>query len=292
MRKLSLPILAASIAFTPSGAFAQVHHPGPPPAGHSWRGGVTGMPARGPNVRHHGGVTGMRGHRPNVVVRHGGGRFGHPGPNFRHRRLQRGFVIHPFWFGPQFHVNNWQMYGFADPGGDSRWVRYYDDAYLIDRDGRVRDTRYGMDWDQYGEEWDLEDGIPAYRGSRDWRPDDDDYAWAERHGETGPGNNMGGWDYSQYGHGGGYAHTQVYGGAYGGYGYGYGYAYPIIIETTVTTAAAATYTEEVVEEYVQVRRPRRAHRRARCVCAPPRPAVRPAPRPAPVRRPPPAGERG
>ena len=94
----------------------------------------------------------------------------HPGRNFRGHRLQRGFVIPPFWFGPQFHINNWQVYGFADPGADGRWVRYYDDAYLIDRDGRVRDNRYGMDWDRYGEEWEVEDGIPAYRGRRDYRP--------------------------------------------------------------------------------------------------------------------------
>ena len=29
----------------------------------------------------------------------------------------------------------------------TRWVRYYDDAVLIDPDGRVIDTRYGIEWD-------------------------------------------------------------------------------------------------------------------------------------------------
>jgi Ni/Co efflux regulator RcnB len=265
MRKLSLSILAAGIALIPAGAFAQGGPHGPRP------GPAPGM------------------HRTNVMVHHGGGmRAGH---NFQ-RRLNRGFVVNPFWFGRQFHIGNWQSYGFVAPGPDQRWIRYYDDAYLIDRGGRVVDTRYGLDWDQYGEEWDMEDGIPAYRGSRDWRPDADDYEWAERdqhregrgphgRGPHGPGPHHGGDGGYGYGYGQGYGHTQVYG---GGYGYGY-YAYPIVIETTVTTAAAG-YSEEVIEEYEEVRHVRRP-RRARCACPPPR---RPPARPA-VRRPPP-GERG
>ena len=155
-----------------------------------------------------------------------------------------------------------------------------------------------MDWDRYGEEWAVEDGIPAYRGSRDWHPGEEDYAWAEDHSGDGPGNRSDGWDYSEYGHvsGGAYGGAPMpgYGHGYGYGAYGYGYAYPIVIETTVTMGQ--TYTEEVVEEYVEVRRPRRrAVRRARpqCACPAPRPvAHRPAPRPAPRRRPPPAGERG
>jgi Ni/Co efflux regulator RcnB len=274
MRKFGLSLLAASIALIPTSVLAQGQRGGPP-AGHTWRGGMPGPGFQG------GGQF------------RGGGRFVHPGRNFQHRRLQRGFAINPFWFGSQFHINNWQAYGFANPGVDQRWVRYYDDAYLIDRGGRVVDTRYGLDWDQYGEEWGDDDGIPAYRGSRDYRPDADDYAWAEQQEGRGEG-----WDYSGYGHERGHrgppvvmhgppvmhgpmpggAYTQVYG---GGYGYG-AYAYPIIIETTVTTAAQS-YSEEVIEEYVEVRQRARRPRRARCACTP----VRPAPR-----RRPPAGERG
>jgi len=270
MRMLSLSILTAAMIATPTTASAEDQRPGPPPPGHTWRGG----PPPGA-------------HGPNVVVRHGGP--AHPGADFRHRRLQRGFVVHPFWYGRQFHIDNWRAYGFADPGADHRWIRYYDDAYLIDRGGRVADTRYGLDWDQYGEQWEVSDGIPAYRGSREWRPGPDDYAWFQ---------SQSGWDYGHYGHGAqghaGYGHggayTQVHG---GGYGYG-AYAYPIIIETTTTTAATG-YVEEIIEEYVQVRRQRRARARS-CNCPAPR-AARPAPRPAPRRalpRParPPAGERG
>jgi hypothetical protein len=228
----------------------------------------------------------------------GGGVYG-GGGHFRH--MQRGFIVPQFWWGPQFQINNWQMYGFADPGADGRWIRYYDDAYLIGRDGRIRDSREGLDWDRYGEEWDMADGIPAYRGSRDYRPGDEDYARAEEHDGDGRdghdghmremremhmrrgGPPMPGPGYA-YG-GGGY--SQVYG---GGYGYA-AYAYPIVIETVTTGAAAQSYSEEVVEEYVQVRR---AHHRARprCGCQvvrrpPPVHRAPPPPRPRP-----PAGERG
>jgi Ni/Co efflux regulator RcnB len=273
MRKLSLSILAASIALSPSGAFAQAGPPAPGPRG----------PMHGPNMGMHGPNMGM--HGPNMQMQ-GNMRMRHMGPmggqHFQ-RRLQRGFVVPPFWFGPQFQIGNWQMYGFSDPGADGRWIRYYDDAYLIDRGGRVLDTREGLDWDRYGEEWDMADGIPAYRGGRDDGPDDEDDDRGDGRGDREdhgrhfmhPGGPMPG---PGYGYGGGYGHSQVYG---GGYGYGM-YAYPIVIETVTTSGGG--YSEEVVEEYVQVRR---AHHRprARCVCRAPRPAPPPRPRP-------PAGERG
>jgi len=269
MRKLSLSLLAAGAALLPAAALAQ---PAPPPGGGMHGGGAYG-----------GGM--MMGHSRPM-----------PGPHFQHMR--RGFIVPQFWWGPQFQVSNWQLYGFADPGPDGRWIRYYDDAYLIGRDGRIRDSREGLDWDRYGEEWDMEDGIPAYRGSRDYRPGAEDYAWSEE--QEGRGEHMremrmrrgpmpGPMPGPGYAYGGGY--TQVYG---GGYGYG-AYAYPIVIET-VTTTAAPVVTEEVVEEYVQVRR---AHHRARprCICQAPRRVVYRTP-PPPVRRAPPprprppAGERG
>ena len=286
MKKIALFALAASAALIPAAASAQGRHGGS---------SVT--------VRHHGGG--------NVTVRHHGGGFRHPGRNFPHRRLHRGFVVNPFWFGPQFHIQNWQMYGFEAPPRDHRWVRYYDDAYLIDRDGRVRDERYGLDWDEYGERWEMDDGIPSYYGRGDYRPDEEDYDWAERQGG---GAYAEGWDYGGYGagggygpppgpmpgcpmpqpcggHGGGYVHGGGAGAGYGyghsggygaGYGYyGYGVAYPIIVETTVVTGATA-YEEVIEEEVVEVQQ-RRHHYRP--------PARRSPPRRSPPRRPPP-GERG
>lgn len=296
MSKLAIVTLAAGAALLPAAALAQR---GPPP-GHSWS------------------QSGQR-----VVVRHDGGRAMHRG--FAHHRLQPGFVVHPFWMGPQFHVSNWRLYGFPPPPRDHRWIRYYDDAYLVDGHGRVREGRHGLDWDQYGERWDMADGIPSYYGSGDFHPSEEDYAAVEAYG---PSHGRG-WDYSEYedghggyrdgygegrdgGHGGyrdrygerreggqGYGYPPPpYGGCqpapprpcpgYGaghGYGYGYGYYYGWPAVIVETTVTTGSVVEEVVEEVVTVRQ---RPRRAR---ARPRRCDCPAAAPAP-RRPPPAGERG
>ena len=338
MRKLSLSLLTAGAVVASGAAFAQAGHGGHggPPPGATWHmgsgGGVVGPPARGPNMGGRGGVLGPPAMGPNLgghgnmggnrtYVRTGGGyvygggggggggggAYGgggsfhgggmHGGGNYPHR-LQRGYFVPPFWFGNQFYINNWQGYGFYAPGEDQRWIRYYDDAYLIDRGGRIIDSREGLDWDRYGDDWDMEDGIPAYRGSRDYVPDEDDYAWNDRHGGGRDMREMHvemreDGDHHRGHHGemrveremvgpygppmGGPGYGYAYG---GGYGYGYGaYAYPIVIET-ITTGGGATITEEVTETVYETRA--RVHRRPHCSCAPRR---------APPRRPPP-GERG
>ncbi len=143
MRKLLLVTLASSVALIPAAAFAQGNH----------RGGGHGASHRGSSmsVRHGGSNVNVRHHgRSNVTVRHGG-RTIHRGSNFSHRRFSRGFVMNRFWLAPRFHVRNWQLYGFAPPPADYRWVRYYNDAYLVDGAGRVHDSRHDLDWDEYGE---------------------------------------------------------------------------------------------------------------------------------------------
>ena len=208
---------------------------------------------------------------------HGGGNFSfhrwgpHPGRGFRHSRLRRGFVINPFWFSPQFHVQNWQVYGFSDPGADGRWVRYYDDAYLIDQGGRVRDTRYGMDWDRYGEQWGDDDGVPAYRG----------------HGEAHGGEEHGGEE-----HGEEYAEREEHHGARG-HGlarsltamvmgamriYGRRLSYPTMSVNTKGGAIA----RKSPSDYVEVRQRNGSAVRARAeIARPPRhPVAAPPPRPA------------
>jgi hypothetical protein len=157
-------------------------------------------------------------------MRRHGGRIGH---HLQFRQVGRGGTVPPFWFGPSFHVRNYGLYGFPQPFQGGRWVRYYDDALLIDRDGRVHDSRPGYDWDRYGERWSYgEDGIPEYAGDRDYAPGDGDYEYAEDYGRDGD-------DY-----------------AYDGpppppmpRGYGYGYG-PVVVTETITT------TDPVYEEVI------------------------------------------
>lgn len=162
-----------------------------------------------------------------------------------YRRVDRGFVLPQFWWGPAFHIGNWGAYGLPQPMHGSRWVRYYDDALLIDGYGRVHDGRWGMKWDEYADEWGYDErGIPIYVGNGDFHPDEEDYAWVE--GQDG------------------YAE-----GAYGHAGYGYGYG-AVVTETTVTTSPTViTETHYVDEVTTSSRRPHRAahgSKTIRCNC--------------------------
>jgi hypothetical protein len=127
---------------------------------------------------------------------HGGGHHG----GFRHGGFNRGGFFGGFAFGgffqqPQFHVQNWQLYGFIAPGPQQQWVRYYDDAYLVDRRGYIHDARRGVSWDRHGERWERDErGIPYYVGRGDYHPDRRDYREVEREGRWSSG-----WDYGSYG---------------------------------------------------------------------------------------------
>ena len=74
-----------------------------------------------------------------------------------YRRPVRGYALPPYWIGPRFVVTDFRAYGLTPPLPGYRWVRYYDDAVLIDARGSVFDARFDVDW--------------ARRGARE-RPDD------------------------------------------------------------------------------------------------------------------------
>lgn len=232
---------------------------------------------------------------PHIRMMHPRG-MGH-GQRHVFTRIHRGGSLPHFWFGRQFQVRNWGLYGFPPPVSGGRWIRYYDDALLIDGYGRVLDGRYGMDWDRYGERWSYgDDGAPYYADEdydRDdeWSEDDEDdrgdYADGDHHGRTTVRVER------RNGHRGAPPPPPGYGYGYGppppppGYGYGYGYGYRgygygggvwIVTETTVTTPPVVEMRTvyRTVTERVRVA-PRKVHR---CRCAPP-----PPPRPRP-------GERG
>jgi Ni/Co efflux regulator RcnB len=216
------------------------------PGGHHMRrGGKHAMPGD-----HH-----MRGGKH---MRRGGKHFvgRHHGFNrFEHRRIDRGFIVPQFWWGPQFQIQNWNRYGFSQPIHGSRWIRYYDDALMVDQYGRVLDGRYGMNWDNHADQWAYDDqGIPYY-GNGDYG---DDYAWDDRED-----------DYAGYdvpprplpcnqpcaapGYGYGYSH------AYPGYGYGHGWMHGGMITVTETTVHAAA--PQTVRETVYIEKPAKTTKR-------------------------------
>ncbi|MGK6320954.1 RcnB family protein [Sphingomonas sp. DT-204] len=93
-----------------------------------------------------------------------------PGGWGAYRRPVRGWVLPRYWFAPTFYVTDFATYGLGAPPHGYNWVRYYDDAVLVDGYGRVQDSVSGIDWDRY-------DGDPAYP--------DDGYAYDEGYAEPG-----------------------------------------------------------------------------------------------------------
>lgn len=58
----------------------------------------------------------------------------------------RGFLLPRVWVAPTYYIANWQGYGLARPAQGFGWSRYYDDAVLTDRNGRVYDSVQGVNW--------------------------------------------------------------------------------------------------------------------------------------------------
>lgn len=199
-----------------------------------------------------------------------------------YRPIGRGGVVPGYWANPRYGISDYRHYGFDRPSDGARWVRYYDDALLVDRSGRVRDGRYGMDFDRYGDGWDYDDrGIPFYTGTGTGRLEDRDYAWGERLEREEGGELAYDRDYPyehRYGGAGrgevssGYGHE-----GYGQQGYsGGGYT---ITDTTVTTGPSTVhYLEDAVavhkpKRYLKTKRAYRTARRGhqakplmRCAC--------------------------
>ncbi|HZG45730.1 MAG TPA: RcnB family protein [Allosphingosinicella sp.] len=146
-----------------------------------------------------------------VIINNGGG-FHHGG--FGGGNFFGGFAFGGFFHQPQFHVQNWQLYGFIQPRHGQRWIRYYDDAYLVDRRGYIHDRRHRVNWDRYGERWARDErGIPYYVGDGDYHPDGRDYQRVDHERRYSSG-----WDYSGYGSACGRAQRcDDYRGGHGGY---------------------------------------------------------------------------
>ena len=93
-----------------------------------------------------------------------------PGGWAGYRRPYRGWAVPSYWISPRFYITDWAGYGLTQPYNGYNWVRYYDDAVLIDGRGSVYDTVSGLDWDGgyqggYGEAY-ADDSVYAGPGDR------------------------------------------------------------------------------------------------------------------------------
>lgn len=238
--------------------------PAPPAPGMSWHGQSGGHqmpPPPRPDMRPYPGPHGPGG--PGMAMHHRGDRMmmmrHHGVRNFsRYQRFNRGGFLPQIWWGPQFQISNWSRYGLPQPMPGCRWMRYYDDALMVDGAGRIIDGRWGMNWDRWGNEWDYgPDGAPIYVGDGDYYGEED-YAWG------GEGRGYGyGPPPPPPGYGAPCAQTCTSTYAYPGYGYGWGWGYGagmVVTETTVTTSPSVV-TETIYEEEVVRERSHRAKAR-------------------------------
>ena len=102
-----------------------------------------------------------------------------PGGWNAYRRPATGFVLPAYWINPSYYIGDYGAFGLPAPAVGYGWSRYYDDAVLTDRYGRVVDMRPGYDWDRYGGYDDSDAGYDA------------DYAREERHDDR-TGNTVAG----------------------------------------------------------------------------------------------------
>ena len=109
-----------------------------------------GMRHPGAGMHHMGkhGVGGVRNWGPKHNGRWVGG-YRAPGGWGGYRRPFVGYVLPRYWVQPSFYLGNYTSYGFAQPSYGYGWSRYYDDAVLTDRYGRVQDYVPGVNWDRY-----------------------------------------------------------------------------------------------------------------------------------------------
>ncbi|MCW3836344.1 RcnB family protein [Sphingomonas canadensis] len=145
-------------------ADAQVWTPGPgsnqpipaPPGG--WNAGQqlpqTRMPAPPVAMRGGGQHGGNHGGRWGGSI--GGRWYGGvqaPGGWGAYRRPSRGWTLPGYWMTSNFRIPDYYSFGLSAPAAGMFWVRYYDDAVLVDARGRVMDWSGGIAWGDAGA-WD------------------------------------------------------------------------------------------------------------------------------------------
>ncbi|MFC4593654.1 RcnB family protein [Sphingobium tyrosinilyticum] len=121
---------------------------------------VMGKSFTSPGVRHGGIRGGSAVHRwgPRFQGRWFAG-WHAPGGWTAYRRPVVGYVLPSYWINPSYRIGNYGGYGLPAPVDGYGWSRYYDDAVMVDRHGRVRDHRSDVDWDAH-DGGDLPRGAP------------------------------------------------------------------------------------------------------------------------------------
>jgi Ni/Co efflux regulator RcnB len=157
MRNLMLSGLALALALVPAAAMAgddsggMRGQMGRAVMGHMPQPGMGHMPQPGMGHMPQPGMGHMP--RPNWGGMHQGrwvGGHNAPGGWNAYRRPTRGFILPSYWIQPSFYVGNYANYGFAQPQYGYGWSRYYNDAVMTDRYGRVYDSVDNVDWDGRG----------------------------------------------------------------------------------------------------------------------------------------------
>ncbi|WP_254049772.1 RcnB family protein [Novosphingobium sp. TH158] len=75
------------------------------------------------------------------------GYYNPPYRNYSYRRLSVGFFLDSLFFGSNYWINDPWQYRLPDAYGPYRWIRYYDDALLVDiYSGEVVDVIHNFFW--------------------------------------------------------------------------------------------------------------------------------------------------
>jgi hypothetical protein len=75
------------------------------------------------------------------------GRYYSPYRNYSYRRLGIGFSLNSLFYSDRYWINDPWQYRLPEAYGPYRWVRYYDDALLVDiYSGEVVDVIYDFFW--------------------------------------------------------------------------------------------------------------------------------------------------
>lgn len=88
-----------------------------------------------------------------------------PGGWNAYRQPSYGYALPQHWVSTPYFISNYSLYRLPRPAAGFGWSRYYDDAVLTDRYGRVYDWRGNMDWSR-DPRWASEDYSDSY-GYRD-----------------------------------------------------------------------------------------------------------------------------